>query len=282
MTVEVEYMIQNVNLTDEFYSNLIDPDRLMETWILFSTPVLIITLISYFLFVFKLGPMYMEKRSPYKLKTVMRLYNVVQIIYNSTIVYNFLVPQVGVMPLPFLTRISCSVPKPFEGLDYLKSLYIYGAWHFQMLKNLDLLDTVFMVLRKKNSHITFLHVYHHAAMVFFPWFSLRFIKASQGSIPVFINLIVHAIMYSYYFLTTFKAFKKYLWWKHHLTKLQLFQFVVILAYISILYYKQCPISRSFTYIWLANVFFILCLFLNFYIKSYIVKGSDVKNKDKVT
>lgn len=36
---------------------------------------------------------------------------------------------------------------------------------YYILKVTDLLDTVFMVLRKKYSHVSFLHVYHHIGMV---------------------------------------------------------------------------------------------------------------------
>lgn len=31
---------------------------------------------------------------------------------------------------------------------------------------MDLLDTVFFILRKKNNQVTFLHIYHHTMMVF--------------------------------------------------------------------------------------------------------------------
>lgn len=38
-----------------------------------------------------------------------------------------------------------------------------------MNKFLDLLDTVFFVLTKKQNHITFLHVQHHAAAAAVLW-----------------------------------------------------------------------------------------------------------------
>lgn len=41
-------------------------------------------------------------------------------------------------------------------------------------------------------------------------------------LPGMINVIVHIIMYSYFFLATFgEPVKKYLWWKRYLTKIQL-------------------------------------------------------------
>ncbi|CAG2064399.1 unnamed protein product [Timema podura] len=60
-----------------------------------------------------------------------------------------------------------------------------------MLKVLDLLDTVFFVLRKKNNQITFLHVYHHAAMVFGTWIAVKFLAdLSQGVVCIWLPVDV--------------------------------------------------------------------------------------------
>lgn len=45
--------------------------------------------------------------------------------------------------------------------------------------------------------------------------------AHHATFPGMVNTFVHTIMYAYYFLATFPGLKKYLWWKQHLTKLQL-------------------------------------------------------------
>lgn len=61
------------------------------------------------------------------------------------------------------------------------------------------------------------------------------------------------------------------------------QFVIILFYISTLYYNGCPISNKFTYFWLFNVFVFLCLFVNFYVRAYVMKPETKepkKNKQK--
>lgn len=44
---------------------------------------------------------------------------------------------------------------------------------FKISKILDFLQ-VFMVLRKKQSHVTFLHVYHHAGMVPLSWAAVNY------------------------------------------------------------------------------------------------------------
>ncbi|XP_046661011.1 uncharacterized protein LOC124354525 [Homalodisca vitripennis] len=273
----------NVCQGKEMNGNLPKLSKIMEEWFLVQTPYPMITILAiYLLIVLKLGPKYMEGRPPYRLGFVMRLYNIVQVFYNSIIVFHLLTPQTQdkVYPVPFLIRISCSIPQQFGGLEELKYLYLLGSWHYLVLKLLDLIDTVFMILRHKTSHVTFLHVYHHAVMVFFSWVTIRYLKAIQAAIPVFINMFVHAIMYSYYFLATFDSLKKYLWWKRHLTKLQLAQFVVILGYISSLYYYKCPMSTLFTTIWLINIFVIMCLFIHFYVKAYLRKPTSIKTVNK--
>lgn len=40
-----------------------------------------------------------------------------------------------------------------------------GTYYYYLLKLLDLADTVFFVLRKKSSQVSFLHVYHHVAIL---------------------------------------------------------------------------------------------------------------------
>lgn len=44
-----------------------------------------------------------------------------------------------------------------------------SVYFFYCLKLLDLCDTVFFVLRKKMSQVSFLHVYHHLAVVIFTY-----------------------------------------------------------------------------------------------------------------
>lgn len=47
-----------------------------------------------------------------------------------------------------------------------------AVYYFYCLKLLDLCDTIFFVLRKKTRQISFLHVYHHLAVVIFTYKAL--------------------------------------------------------------------------------------------------------------
>lgn len=61
----------------------------------------------------------------------------------------------------------------------------------------ELLDTVFIVLRKKP--LIFLHWYHHVTVLLFCW-SAYSTMAASGLYFVAMNYTVHALMYGYYCL----------------------------------------------------------------------------------
>ena len=52
-------------------------------------------------------------------------------------------------------------------------------WHF-ISKAVELLDTVLMILRKKDNQVTFLHVYHHVLILNTWWWVMKFIPGGVG------------------------------------------------------------------------------------------------------
>lgn len=49
-----------------------------------------------------------------------------------------------------------------------------GCWWYYISKFIDLIDTIFFVLRKKNEHINTLHVVHHGIMPMSVWLGVKF------------------------------------------------------------------------------------------------------------
>lgn len=47
------------------------------------------------------------------------------------------------------------------------------SYFFYFLKAVDLLDTIFFILRKKNNQVTFLHIYHHAGIFTLGYFYMK-------------------------------------------------------------------------------------------------------------
>lgn len=58
------------------------------------------------------------------------------------------------------------------------------------------MDTVLMVLRKKNEQITFLHVFHHASMLNIWWWTLMFIPGGMCTYFLVIFRVNHGISQS--------------------------------------------------------------------------------------
>jgi hypothetical protein len=112
--------------------------------------------------------------------------------------------------------------QPVDYSDSHDAIGIAKVAHYYFLtKVLDLLDTVFFVLKKKNSHVSFLHVYHHAGMVALTWIGTKYFPGGHSVFTGLINSIVHVIMYFYYFLTTVDNKYKQSFWKKYITQLQM-------------------------------------------------------------
>ena len=116
----------------------------------------------YLWFVLVAGPRFMEKREPYNVKHLMRIYNVLQVIICT--IYVTRSYQLG---FTFDYIFKC---ERFEFLSELQMTEIkLGGWLFLMLRTGEFLETIFFVLRKKEKQASFLHIFHHIGSVFMTW-----------------------------------------------------------------------------------------------------------------
>ncbi|KAJ2947125.1 hypothetical protein O0L34_g16477 [Tuta absoluta] len=246
-----------------------DPTGVVDSWPLMGSPVPVMMILSaYFIIVF-VGPKYMKNKPGFQLDKVMLVYNAIQVAVAASLVYRVL--KKGIFKDGFLLG-GCNYPV------YTRDRAIQaGGYTYFISKITELLDTVFFVLRKKNNQISILHVFHHSSMVLFTWGSLKYTCAGDGTVLAFLNCCVHVIMYSYYLLAGLgPKFHKYLWWKKYVTEIQLFQFILMLTYLTYTHFSpKCFFSPYTTGIILSLVVIYLVLFLNFYIKSYTKKKSKV-------
>ncbi|XP_037874916.1 elongation of very long chain fatty acids protein 4 [Bombyx mori] len=224
------------------------------------SPVLTVLAI-YLIFVIKIGPAYMRKREAYKLTFVLLAYNAVQVAISGYLVARFFLD---------LRRMGLVPSKCYLNEENSRNQIIFGTYLYLTAKFSELLDTVFFVLRKKYSQITFLHLYHHTVMVIATWAMLKYWPSHTLIYIGFINSLVHVFMYSYYGLAALgPGVAKYLTWKKYMTKFQIIQFIsIILQYVAAIRISECPPSKGVALFVFCNTAFILLLFLNFYLKSY--------------
>ncbi|XP_025416904.1 elongation of very long chain fatty acids protein 4-like isoform X2 [Sipha flava] len=241
-------------------------DNMIDSWLFISSPwPICIILTVYLTFVLKLGPTFMKTREPINIKYIMLFYNLMQVVFNSYIlVYQFITPE-----LPsYLWNYSC-YPDSTGTKNYITQELHKASWYFSVSKIMDLFDTVFFILRKKDSHVSFLHVYHHINMVVTCFFHLRFIKSENAALGTIVNSFVHIVMYSYYFLTALGPnVRKHLWWKKYLTCIQIIQFIIAITYCISLYAFDCTYPRLFIVYVFADIVLFLYMFLKFYKKTY--------------
>ncbi|XP_071580013.1 very long chain fatty acid elongase 7-like isoform X2 [Temnothorax nylanderi] len=210
-------LIQFISNYNEVLRNVRDP--VVDTWPLMESPGPMLYIVgAYLIFVLKAGPKMMEKRPAFQLNTVMILYNAFQVLFSIWLTN--LTLNVDIKYL--FSAHGCDTQDYISPPENVRIAMSRGAWWYFFAKIIELLDTVFFVLRKKQNQITFLHVYHHTITAVISWCYLKFLPGEQGVIIAFLNSLVHVIMYSYYFIAAYgPKYKKYLWWKKYMTWIQL-------------------------------------------------------------
>lgn len=131
----------------------------MNDLILWRSPWPLVVIISaYLYFVNGFGQRLMAKRKAFELTKVINVYNIIQMVANAYIFW--LACYYPIRQENF--RLFCI---PESDYSFVGNKILRGSHFFFLLKVLDLMDTIFFVLRKKNNQVTFLHIYHHAGMV---------------------------------------------------------------------------------------------------------------------
>lgn len=146
----------------------------------------------------------------------------------------------------------------------------YRIWiSFQNVLSLQ----VFIVLKKNNQQLSFLHCYHHFFILLGSYIATKWLPGGPFVVLGITNSFVHSIMYFYYFLTAFKPeLKKSIWWKKYITQIQLAQFTFIgLHILKTALDRSCDFPKTFAWLLFLQDFFMLAMFGDFYRKVYLRK-----------
>jgi elongation of very long chain fatty acids protein 6 len=161
----------------------------------------------------------------------------------------------------------------------------FWAYMFIMSKLPELIDTVFIVLRKQQ--LIFLHWYHHATVLVYCWYSYKDF-ASTGRWFMTMNYFVHSMMYSYYACKAMRV-KVPGFVSQVITTSQILQmiagcYVNYQAYVTQAAGGRCAITQENIF-WSSMMYFsYFVLFAHFFVNAYVVKKdkspAGVAAKDK--
>ncbi|XP_063925043.1 very long chain fatty acid elongase 4-like [Zophobas morio] len=225
----------------------------------------VVIVATYVALVTKVGPYFMKNRPAFQLKEILLVYNFVQIVLNALLCLQLLKmrPKGGYL---------CFRPLHKEDDDLVDTLAMH--YYYYILKIFDFMDTVFMVLRKKNNQISFLHTYHHITTFAMAWYGGAYYPGGLAFYVGVGNTFVHSVMYLYYLVSSLQ-YKSVLWWKKYITILQLVQHWILLffALVSLLN-PHCDYSKILSGLGLCNMVVLIYFFTKFYIDNYLSHKHD--------
>ncbi|XP_026328432.1 elongation of very long chain fatty acids protein AAEL008004-like [Hyposmocoma kahamanoa] len=249
-----------------WYRDLMDnrSDPRVKDWPMMSSPWPTLAIcIGYAICARKIGPSLMANRKPFELRRVLIFYNLAQTIFSAWICYEYLMSGWWGH-----YNYTC------QPVDYSRSpmamRMAHTCWWYYFSKFTEFADTLFFVLRKKNEHVSTLHVIHHGIMPMSVWFGMKFAPGGHSTFFALLNTFVHVVMYFYYMVAAMgPEYQKYIWWKKYLTAFQMIQFVIIFTHqLQVLFRPSCTYPHVFVY-WIAmHGFLFLFLFSDFYKARY--------------
>lgn len=139
---------------------------------------------------------YMEKRKPYQLKGILAVYNMFQVAACCYLIHGVSTfnPKIVDLILKHLCQKLLHTdstviqfwkchsvnykPDDFKAVTILQYTYLVF-----LLKLVELVETVFFVLRKKDKQISKLHVYHHVSTACLCWIMVKY----NGGMTITLN-----------------------------------------------------------------------------------------------
>uniref|UniRef100_A0A1B0C378 Elongation of very long chain fatty acids protein n=1 Tax=Glossina palpalis gambiensis TaxID=67801 RepID=A0A1B0C378_9MUSC len=201
-----------------WYTDLMDKrsDPRVKDWPMMSSPAPTLALcILYAYFSKSLGPKLMRNRKAFDLRKLLIYYNLCQTLFSAWMFYEYLMSGWWGH-----YNFTC------QPVDYsnnpLALRMARTCWWYYVSKFTEFFDTLFFILRKKNEHVSTLHVIHHGCMPFSVWMGMKYAPGGHSTFFALLNTFVHVVMYFYYMISAMgPKYQKYIWWKKYLTTFQM-------------------------------------------------------------
>ena len=225
-----------------------------------------------------LGQWYMRGKKAFDLKTPLAAWNLLLAIFSFMGTIRLVPHLLYGLTVNHHTYFFCRAASAAYGFGSS------GLWVnlFVWSKYAELIDTVFLVLRKKP--VSFLHWFHHATVLMYCWHASQY-EMPTGIFFAAMNYIVHSIMYFYYFLA---AVMKPPRWSKFVTVLQIAQmfagmFITAYHYFLLNHVPNC--DGSYQNIAAAFVMYTayMVLFVQFFVGRYMISSKvDAVSRSAVT
>ena len=151
--------------------NPLIPDPMIESWLFFGSPMPMMIIFTIYLSSVIIGSNVMKNRKPLKLQTLIRIYNLIQIAgctYFSYIAHF----KFGYNSITSTWR--CETNDMYiDTYDDIVQVFSL-SWMFFWLRLIELFETIFFILRKKQQQVSVLHVYHHISTLVFLYLGSRY------------------------------------------------------------------------------------------------------------
>jgi len=251
-------------LIDSYYDGLQYADPRTKDWLLlWSDYSYVLAATMLYLLAVWIGPKIMKERQPFDLWWFIVPYNL-GLVGLSLYMFIEIILSTRAAGYEIMQPYNVNVT-PYNPAELRVAKVLW--WYF-FSKVIEFMDTILMVLRKKDRQITFLHVFHHASMLNIWWFVMMYIPGGLSYFGAMLNCFIHVVMYAYYGLSVLPELQPYLWWKKYITKLQLLQFVITFSHslYSIICGADFPSWGK--YLLVGYMVSMLILFGNFYVQTY--------------
>lgn len=202
------------------FIGLVPDVRTSNYYLIDNTKDIFVIIVCYLMGVYYIFPNYMKSKEPYNLKGVIYFYNIFQVIINSWIIIEGIK---GGWSLNYFNCMDVDRSNSKSAAKLAKTFYLIF-----LVKLLDLVETFFFLLRKKENQVSFLHVFHHICTLSISWLGSRYAPGGSHITVFILNSFIHCLMYSYYQLSAL-GYKKLDKWKRLLTTLQLIQFGIFIT-----------------------------------------------------
>lgn len=212
------------------------------------------------------GPRMMKDRRPFDIRHIVLCYNFLMILACVFFLTELIrLAYVHNRYSPFLQEVDMTYRPATLRLVSL-------SWWYYLLRVFEFTEAVFFVLKKKFSQASGLHIFHHCAIAWNMWMCVKYGIQAQGVFVTCLNIFVHLVMYTYYFLSALGPWtQRFLWWKRYLTQIQLVQFVIIMIHSSLPLFFSGHFAKLMSVILVVEGLVFFVWFMIFYFNSYRIK-----------